>query len=362
MCMRIEINLKVGSMKVRDRVFEQYEKYEFTIPLNDSVKLFVKEGEDIGFGDNLFTRGESSTKESLYLPRELGCSIKKSKSCVVSLPGEFVEKGDILAEKVSKNGLTIKRVEAGHSGIISTKRLSDGYVDILGEQSSVEVKSNFTGRVLSADSVRGLKICAETTAVDLRAVSKDFFNAKRENESISGEFILIGDGTSVYTLKDLEDDYRGKVVFAGRFVYEDVIKKIFELGAVCVLVYAMDYQLFRSINLPVGVIGGFGNINFPVEIRKGIADMSRCFVVADGEEKQVFFVKKGNMSLHSSEDQDDDFVDMYIGERVISYDSQSYGRIGKVIEYDQETDYLTVEFQRGINSVISINSVAFVSL
>lgn len=349
-------------MKVRDRIFEQYKEYEFTVPLNDSVKLFVKEGEDISFGDKLFTRGENATKESLYIPRELGCSVEKSSGYIVSLSGEFVQKGDIIAEKVSKNGLTIKRVEAGCSGVVSTKRLSDGYIDILGEQSNVEVKSNFTGKVISSDAVRGLRICAETTAMDLRAVSKDFFNAKRENESISGEFILIGDGTSVYTLKDLEDDYKGKIVFAGRFVYEDVIKKIFELGAVCVLVYAMDYKLFRSINLPVGVIGGFGNINFPVEIRKGIADMSRCFVVADGEEKQLFFVKKGNMPLHLSENQDDDFVDMYIGEKVMSYNPQSYGRIGKVIAFDKETSYLTVEFQKGINSVISINSVDFVSL
>jgi len=349
-------------MKVRDRIFEQYEEYEFTISLNDSVRLFVKEGESISFGDKLFTRGETATKESLYIPRELGCSVEKSKVYTLSLSGEFVQKGDIIAEKVSRNGLTIKRVEASHSGVISTKRLSDGYIDILGEQSNVEVKSSFTGRVVSANPVRGLRICAETTAMDLRAVSKDFFNAKRESESISGEFILIGDGTSVYTLKDLEDDYKGKIVFAGRFVYEDVIKKIFELGAVCVLVYAMDYKLFRSINLPVGVIGGFGNINFPVEIRKGIADMSRCFVVADGEEKQLFFIKKGNMPLHLSENQDDDFVDMYIGEKVMSYDPQSYGRIGKVIAFDQETNYLTVEFRKGINSVISINSVDFVSL
>jgi len=349
-------------MKVRDRIFEQYKEYEFTIPLNDSVNLFVKEGESISFGDKLFTRGENATKESLYIPKELGCSVEKSKEYITSLSGEFVQRGDIIAEKVSKNGLTVKRVGAGHSGVISTKRLSDGYIDIIGEQSDVEVKSNFTGKVLSADPVRGLKICAEATAMDLKAVSKDFFSAKRERKSITGEFILIGDGTSVYTLKDLEDDYKGKIVFAGRFVYEDVIKKIFELGAVCVLVYAMDYELFRSINLPIGVIGGFGSINCPVEIRQGIADMSRCFVVTDGEEKQLFFVKKGNMSLHLSENQDDDFVDMYIGEKVISYDPQSYGRIGKVIALDQESDYLTVEFQKGINSVISINSVDFISL
>ncbi len=141
-----------------------------------------------------------------------------------------------------------------------------------------------------------------------------------------------------------------------------MLKKLFELGAVCVLVYAMDYKLFRSVNLPVGVMGGFGSINFPPEIRKGIADMSRCFVVADGEEKQLFFVKKGNMPLHLSDNQDDDFVDMYIGEKVMSYDPQSYGRIGSVIAYDKETSYLTVEFQKGINSLISVDAVEFISL
>lgn len=349
-------------MKVRNRIFEQYKEYEFNIPLNDSISLLVKEGDTVNFGDILFVRGENAVKESIYIPKELGCSPDKSSGYLAALPGEYVEKGDIIAEKSSGNGLTVKRIEAGRSGVISTKRLSDGYVDILGEQSNVEIKSNFTGKVVSADPVSGLVISAETTAVDLKAVSKDFFNANRNNESISGEFVLLGDGTSVYTVNDLEDDYKGKVVFAGRFVYEDVLKKLFELGAVCVLVYGIDYKLFRSVNLPVGVIGGFGGINFPAEIRKGIADMSRCFVVADGEEKQLFFVKKGNMPLHVSEEQDDDFIDMYTGEKVMSYDPQSYGKIGKVTAYDKETGYLTIEFQKGINSLVSIDSVDFVSL
>ena len=362
MYIQTEINLKIGLMKVRDRIFEQYDEYEFTIHLNDSINLFVKEGDSIGFGDKLFTRGENATKESIYIPKELGCNVDNCKEYVTALSGEFVQSGDIIAEKTSGNGLTVKRVVASHSGVVSTKRLSDGYIDILGEQLQVEVKSNFTGKVISADPVRGLRICAETTAMDIRAVSKDFFNAKSSHESVSGEFVLLGDGTSVYTLSDLEDDYSGKVVFAGRFIYEDVIKKLFELGAVCVLVYAMDFKLFRSINLPVGVIGGFGNINFPPEIRKGISDLSRCFVVADGEEKQLFFVKKGSLPLHISENQDDDFVDIFIGEKVMSYDPQSYGRIGNVIAYDKEANYLTVEFQKGINSVISLDSVDFISL
>lgn len=349
-------------MKVRDRVFEKYNEYEFTILLNDTTRVFAKEGDSIKFGDKLFVRGENSVKESIYLPTELGCSIEKSKEYLTVLPGEFVEKGDTLAERTSKNGLTVKRVVAGNSGIASIKRISDGYIDILGEQAEIEVKSNFTGKVISSDPIRGLRISAETTAMDLKAVSKDFFNAKRNKESISGEFVLVGDGTSVYRAGDLDKDYKGKVVFAGRFVYEDVLKKLFELGAVCVLTYAMDYSLFRSVNLPIGVLGGFGNINFPPEIRKGIADMSRCFVVADGEEKQLFFVKKGNTPLYISEDQNDDFVDMYVGEKVVSYDPQSYGRIGKVVAYDNDSGYLTVEFQKGINSLISLEAVDFVSL
>ncbi len=349
-------------MKVRNRIFEQYSEYEFNIPLNDTVNLLVKEGDNVNYGDILFVRGENAVKESIYIPKELGCSVEKSREYLCALPGEYVERGDIVAEKSSGNGLTVKRIESGHSGVVSTKRLRDGYVDILGEQSNVEIKSNFTGRVVSADPVRGLRISAETTAMDLKAVSKDFFDANKNKESISGEFILLGDGTSVYTLGDLEDDYKGKIVFAGRFVYEDVLKKLFELGAVCVLVYGIDYKLFRSVNLPVGVIGGFGSVNFPSEIRKGIADLSRCFAVADGEERQLFFVKKGNIPLHLSENQEDDFVDMYIGEKIMSYDPQSYGRVGKVVSHDKETGYLTVEFQKGINSLISMDSVDFISL
>jgi len=349
-------------MKVRNRNFEQYKNYEFGIPFDTRVNLCVKEGDNIGFGDKLFVRMENAIKDSIYLPKELGCSVDQCSSYITVLPGEFLSKGDIAAERVSSNGLTVKRIESPSSGVVSTKRLTDGYIDIMGEQSEVVIKSNFSGKVIYADPIKGLRIQAETTALDLMAISKDFFNSKKNNESIAGEFVLVGDGTSVYRVSDLEDDYKGKIVFAGKYVYEDVIKKLFELGALCVLVYSIDYNLFRSINLPIGVIGGFGNIHFPSEIRKALADMSRSFVVADGDEKQLFFVKKGDIPLHLSENQNDDLIDIYIGEKVISYDPQSYGRIGIVIGYDQETMYLTVEFQKGLNSVIALDSVDFVSL
>jgi hypothetical protein len=349
-------------MKVRNRNFEQYNEYQFNIPFDTRVHLYVKEGEEISFGDDLFVRMESAVKESIYLPKVLGCNIEDSKKYVIVLAGEFVDKGDILAEKISSNGLTVKRISSFHSGVVSVKRINDGYIDILGEQSEVVVKSSFSGRVIYADPVKGLRIEAETTALDLMAVSRDFFNSRKNGESITGEFVLLGDGTSIYRISDLEDDYKGKIVFAGKYVYEDVLKKLFELGAVCVLVYSIDYNVFRSINLPVGVIGGFGNMYFPSEIRKALADLSRSFVVADGEEKQLFFVKKGSVPLHVSENQDDDITDVYIGERVMSYDPQSYGRVGTVVGYDKETEYLTVEFQKGLNSVVALGAVDFVSL
>ena len=349
-------------MKVRNRNFEQYKNYEFDMPFDSRVILCVKEGQEINFGDKLFARMESAVKNSINISKELGCSSDQSSKFLSSLSGEFVQKGDVLAERISGNGLSVKRVVAPSSGVVSMRRIQDGYIDILGEQSEVVVKSNFSGKVIYADPVKGLRIQAETTALDLMAVSKDFFDSKRNNESITGEFVLVGDGTSVYRVSDLEDDYKGKIVFAGKYVYEDVLKKLFELGAVCVLVYSIDYNLFRSVNLPVGVIGGFGNIHFPPEMRKAIADMSRSFIVADGDEKQLFFVKRGTVPLHISEKQNDNFVDVFIGEKVVSYDSQSYGRIGTVVGYDKETKYLTVELQKGLNSLISIDSVDFVSL
>ena len=349
-------------MKVRNRNFEQYTKYEFSIPFDTKVNLYVKEGEEIRFGDKLFVRMENAIKESMYIPKILGCSIENCSKYVTALPGEFVGKGELMAERVSSNGLTVKRVSSSQQGVVSIKRLKDGYIDILGEESEVVVKSNFSGKVIYADPIKGLRIQAETTALDLMAISKDFFDARKNNESIAGEFVLLGDGTSVYRVSDLEEDYKGKIVFAGKFVYEEVVKKLFELGALCVLVYSMDYNLFRSINLPVGVIGGFGNIHFPAETRKALVDMSRAFVVADGEEQQLFFVKKGDVPLHISENQDDDIVDIYVGEKVISYDPQSYGRVGTVINYDEETNYLTVEFRKGLNSVISLDIVDFISL
>ena len=127
-------------------------------PVEGRSHFFVNEGDEIKKGDLVYKTEFSRVLESHNIVAELEIKINEIDEFLLRIDGEMIEEGDVLAEKVTKAGLAVKQVLAGHDGVISLKRVNKGYLDLLSEKRKSEVKSNFNGRIVRESFQYGLDI------------------------------------------------------------------------------------------------------------------------------------------------------------------------------------------------------------
>lgn len=343
-------------MIVRRKIFEKYKDYHFSIPYQSGDKVSVKVGESIKKGEEILVKRGSHITHSFYLPEEIDIQIGKLKEYVNCIDGELVEKGDVLVERVMSGGLSVKKVVSPVQGVVDLSRLKSGYLDILGEEEENPVKSSFEGLVEAIDPIEGINIVSDSYALDLLSISDANTRGKKERR-IVGEFTVIGNGMDLVLRAD-DDSYRDKIVFTGKYLHPELLYDLFQKGALFVLTYSMDYIDFRKQGLPVGVVGGFGEIYSSKEITKLISSMDKTFVVVDYDESQMFFVTDSKTYTTK----EDLFVKTTVGSTVISRALSNYGMLGKVVGVEEEGTYISVEWEGGQRTIISIGSVEFVSI
>jgi len=179
--------------------------------------------------------------------------------------------------------------------------------------------------------------------------------SKEKNRKLVGQFTTLGEGKDLL-LEASDDNYQDKIVFVGKYLHTDLLHDLFEKGALFVLTYSMDYEDFRKQGLPVGVVGGFGEMYSSMEIIERISSMDKKLVVVDYEESQLFFVTDDTRYGVNKEV----FVRSAIGSIVISRSLSNYGMLGNVVSMEDE-QYITVEWDGGQRSMVNIASVEFVS-
>jgi hypothetical protein len=135
-----------------------------------------------------------------------------------------------------------------------------------------------------------------------------------------------------------------------------LLKDLFEKGAKFVLTYSMDYQDYRNQGLPIGIIGGFGEIFSGEKFLQELSSLEGCYAIVDFEECQVFFLKD-TKNLGKKESV---FVKNLVGSKIISRASGSYGMNGELVEVEG-SGYATVEWENGGRSIVSLGSMEFVS-
>jgi hypothetical protein len=268
---------------------------------------------------------------------------------VTCIDGEFVNVGDILAEKVVAGGLTLKTLVSPVKGIVDFSRIKSGYIDILGEEQEQTVKSNFEAEVLEVNPLDGITLRSSCLALDLLSISNT------TKDVISGEFVSLNSGKSI-RLKADDQSYAGKVVFVGKHLHIDLLRDLFEKGAAFVLTYSMDYQDFRDQGLPVGIVGGFGEIHSSEEILERIEKLDGSFVVVDTEESQMFFLKKGLLEKENKSL----FVKSLVGSKIISHAPGSYGLSGEITGIE-ESNYVVVNWENSGKGVVNLGCLEFVS-
>ncbi len=343
-------------MIVRRKIFEKYQDYQFNIPYKSGDKVLVKTGDVLKEGSDLIVKRGSHIKNSFFLPEKLDVQTHKLAEYINCIDGELVSTGDVLAEKVMSGGLNVKKVVSPVQGVVDLSRLSSGYLDLLGEESETVVKSTFNGVVEGVDPVEGINILSNAYALDLLCISDSLARPKGARR-VFGEFVVIGDGKDLVLHAD-DSDYQDKIVFVGKYLHTELLYDLFEKGALFVLTYSMDYEDFRRQGLPVGIIGGFGEIYSSKSMIDLVSSMNSKFVVLDYDESQMFFITQEKEYVSK----EDLFVKSASGSTVISRSLANYGMLGKIVSMEEEGLYANVEWEGGQKSIINIASVEFVSL
>lgn len=343
-------------MIVRHKIFEKYDNYKFNIPYKSGDMPLLDRGERIKEGTEIMKKRGSSIKFSFYLPEQIGVSIAEIGKSLKCIDGEFVNEGDVLAEKVVMKGLNVRKLISPAEGVVDLSRIEKGYLGLLGEESEVIVKSTFQGLVESITPVDGISITSDAFALDVLAIADSFLEESRGGKKIVGEFLVLGDGKDL--LLDVQDlECEDKVVFVGKYLHPELMHNLFERGASFILTYSMEYEDFRKQGLPVGVIGGFGEIYSGRSMLELIASMNGKFVVVDYLESQIFFVT----SSTTYQSKEDLFVKSAVGSRVISRSLSNYGMLGEIVSVEEYNLFVTVEWETGHRSMLNIGSLEFVS-
>lgn len=341
-------------MIIKHEVISRYSDYKVNIPFKPTDDVLVKTGQQFKKGDSLLARKESSKLYTFFVPNEIPVAAQDVKKYATCIHGELVKEGDVLVEKETTGGLTVKKLLAPADGVVDMDRVDSGYIDILGDEDTKIFKSSFTGEVLDSNLVDGIVLNAKAYAMDIKIVSRMY--QQNESKKIFGEFVTVGDGENLL-LKADQNDYTNKIVFAGKYLHTSLLQDLFQKGAAFVLAYSMDYADFRRQTLPLGILGGFGEISCGNSILSLITSKSGVLSVVDLDERQIFF-----LSDYREKKRENNFVLSARGCTVRSLALSNYSMIGKVIDIEDEPGYITVEWENGSRGIANIGSVEFISL
>lgn len=343
-------------MIIRHELITKYDSYQFKIPYGVRDKVLVKVGDTVKPGDDLVERKDNAKAYSLFVPNQLNISIKEIPQYITCIHGEFVNEGDVLVEKPNQGGLTVAELVSPVEGVVDLDRIEAGYLDILGEEGESTSRSTFAGKVIDINLVDGIVLESSASAMDIKILSKMY--QKEEPEKIIGEFVVVGDGNSLQLRAD-DTDYSNKIVFAGKYLHTSLLQDLFERGAAFVLAYSMEYPDFRKQTLPLGLLGGFGEISCSNSIMSLLAARNGELCSVDLNESQIFFLsdKKENMKTKESS-----FIQNAVGSFIRSLSPGNYSMLGKVLGIEEDRAYISVEWENGSKGIIEIGSVEFVSL
>ncbi|MBP5204555.1 hypothetical protein J6Z48_02850 [bacterium] len=345
-------------MIIKRNLFEKYDNYIFGVPYKENDRVLVNKGDKIKEGTDIIEKYIHTSKYSFYLPTQIGCEQNKAEKYVSCMDGELVTKGSVLAERMVAGGLSIKKLISPCEGVVDLTKIKSGYLDILGEENTVTLKSSFSGKVEDVNPLDGIVVKSPASAIDIKAIS-DIVNTDGQpsNKKIFGEFVTLGDGKEVL-LKAEGDDYHNKIVFVGKHLHPKLLHDLFEKGADFVLTYSMDYQEFRKQGLPVGVFGGFGDIYCSDEFCKLVSSMKGSFAIMDYNESQLFFLN----DLAMKNKDKNIFLQKLNGATVKSLSSGNYSMLGTIIDLEEDKSDILVKWENGRTGNINIGNVEFVSI
>lgn len=319
-------------------------RHIFSVPVEGRVEFAVSKDKQVKPGDILFKKEYKKILDTYNIGLEFNIPLKDIKEYITRVDGEFVTKGEVLAEIVSKGGLSVKKVLATYDGILSFERIDKGYLEILSEHITEEVGSSIIGKVVDVDYNLGIKVSSNAF------VFKTFVKSEVTGEGI---FEVLKEGESIYSTRDLSISYTGKIVYVGRFAYANLIEEIMARGAIAVVTWAIDYLDYEKVKKNVIVLGGFGQISYEEFIKKYITAMGNSYVSITN--KCLYWSDIGQ-TLYKDSNNDLIRSGIRVNDKVRIIDVQNFGKIGKVVDIDTD-GYFIVKLENQDRVLLSEESL-----
>lgn len=318
---------------------------------------YVKVGDQVKVGDNLFKIEGMKIEESHYLPDEIDVKKENAKDYICRLESEYITKGEVIAEKFMASGLTSKRVLAGKDGILSFDRIEKGYLDIFSEEEVRMFKSPISGQITFIDPMDHIEI--EPDTVELVPFTSKIEELQVRKDSIVKpyyDFVFVKDGSSIYTVNDLSGDYHDKVVFVGQYLHAQLARKLVELGCRAIVTFSMDYEDFKDFAGTVFVIAGFGHI----QMDKKFLTLFKSF-----EGNYVCINEKFGNSLGiinpvfkwPFSDATSEYGVPELTSEVVSIDIASFMQVGNLEAFEQNGEYGLVDFGKNGRHLIKTENL-----
>ena len=206
--------------------------------------------------------------EIINVANKIGIDQSDVPSAMIKKEGDFVHKGQIIAEAKSLFGLFKSNTTANLNGTIESISSISGQVVLRGAPQSIEINAYLKGKVI--EIIPDLGIAIESWGTLIQGI----FGIGGET---SGKITMVSDSPDgIIDENVISEEHRGKILIGGSLVTGKALKLASQLGIQGIVVGGFDDQDLRDFlgydlgvaitgheNLGVTVIAteGFGQIN-----------------------------------------------------------------------------------------------------
>ncbi|PIR43459.1 hypothetical protein COV24_02550 [candidate division WWE3 bacterium CG10_big_fil_rev_8_21_14_0_10_32_10] len=301
---------------------EQKESYiERRLPAKG--KIFVKKGDKINSFDQI---GEASFIRDKERLEYVGEPVKDV--------GDRVYPGDVIAlEKkfLVKKLETVVNISGRIKDIDATKKV----ISIEGLSTRYNLISGVSGEVV--DTLNDESVLIKSSSLVMKC-------AAGCGSEIGGELVYIKGEGEVVVEKDISAKVAGKIILVNK-IDRSASKKAKILGALGFIIGSCDYATYKKYieeDLSVVILEGFGNIDIASDLLAYLSKLSSKFCILRTYESMFLLPGEINTGLIKRDIIEEFETELQVGDLLQIFDTDYYGKSGKVIEIHEDKGILVV--------------------
>ena len=211
--------------------------------------VLVKNGDSVAYDTIVAQTHVPSDVHMRPISYIVGCEAYELPNVMKYKEGDFVNKGDLLAETSSFFGLFKSQYRARYTGTIELISPITGMVAIREPPTPVKLDAYIPGKVVDVQEKVGVTIEINASLV------QGIFGIGGERH---GEIKIIAQPDEVLTLDHITADCAGKILVGGSVVTSEILKKAAEIGVKGIVVGGIkrnDLNQFLGYEIGVAITG-----------------------------------------------------------------------------------------------------------